>query len=89
MTKVVERLVITNFLDIEHADIEIKSFNVLIGPQASGKSVIAKLLWFFKSFIDSENLYYLIELNWVKLEDSVVNYQKYLRSRFICGSKIS
>ena len=47
MTSAVERLVITNFLGIEYADIEIKPFNVLIGPQASGKSVVAKLLSFF------------------------------------------
>ncbi|MGL6342316.1 MAG: AAA family ATPase, partial [Waterburya sp.] len=31
--------------------LEIKRVNILIGPQASGKSIIAKLLFYFKSFI--------------------------------------
>jgi predicted ATPase len=53
-----ERLVVKNFLSINHADMEIKGFNVVIGPQARGKSVLVKLLYFFKedfsrSFIEN------------------------------------
>ena len=43
-----ERLEIENFLCIKKADLDIKRFNVIIGPQASGKSVLAKLAYFFK-----------------------------------------
>jgi len=43
-----QRLIINNFKQISHADIEIKDFLLLIGPQASGKSTIAKLIYFFK-----------------------------------------
>ncbi len=43
-----ERLEIENFLCIKKAELEIKRFNVIIGPQASGKSVLAKLAFFFK-----------------------------------------
>ncbi|MGK5061865.1 AAA family ATPase [Janthinobacterium sp. LB3P112] len=46
-----EHLKIENFLTVKNAEIEIKSINILIGPQASGKSVIAKLVYFFKTFI--------------------------------------
>jgi hypothetical protein len=46
-----ERLIIKNFAGIQHIDIEIKKFNILIGPQASGKSICAKLLYYFKNFI--------------------------------------
>ncbi len=46
-----ERLIIQKFAGIQHIDIEIKQFNILIGPQASGKSVCAKLLYYFKNFI--------------------------------------
>ena len=45
-----ERLIIQNFAGIQHIDIEIKKFNILIGPQAIGKSVCAKLLFYFKNF---------------------------------------
>lgn len=46
-----EKLYIENFLGIKYLDIEVKKFNVIIGPQASGKSVCAKLLFFFKNFV--------------------------------------
>ncbi|WP_161990598.1 AAA family ATPase [Candidatus Methylobacter oryzae] len=45
-----ERIEINGFLTIDHADFEIKKINILIGAQAQGKSVIAKLVYFFKNF---------------------------------------
>ena len=44
-----EKLIIHNFLTIRSAEIEVRRFNLFIGPQASGKSVIVKLLYFFKA----------------------------------------
>ncbi|MBD2175735.1 AAA family ATPase [Pseudanabaena sp. FACHB-1998] len=46
-----EKLTIKNFAGIKELEIEIKKVNILIGPQASGKSVCAKLLFYFKSFV--------------------------------------
>lgn len=46
-----EKIEIKDFVGIKDITIEIKQINILIGPQASGKSVIAKLLYFFKNFI--------------------------------------
>ncbi|GAK53068.1 hypothetical protein U14_04327 [Candidatus Moduliflexus flocculans] len=46
-----ERLIIKNFVGIESLEIELRKFNILIGPQATGKSVVAKLLFYFKNFI--------------------------------------
>ena len=43
-------LVIDNFLIFDHAEIDINKFTVFIGPQASGKSIAAKLLYFFYHF---------------------------------------
>ncbi|WP_340123281.1 AAA family ATPase [Methylobacter svalbardensis] len=43
-----ERIEINGFLTIDHADFEIRKINILIGAQAQGKSVIAKLVYFFK-----------------------------------------
>ncbi|MGZ8238676.1 MAG: AAA family ATPase [Methylobacter sp.] len=45
-----ERIEINGFLTIDHADFEIRKINILIGAQAQGKSVIAKLAYFFKNF---------------------------------------
>ena len=44
-----ERLVISNFAGIKQLDLEARPFTVLIGPQSVGKSVTAKLLYFFQS----------------------------------------
>lgn len=44
-----EYLKIKNFLVIKNAEVELKKINVIIGPQANGKSLIAKLISFFNS----------------------------------------
>jgi AAA15 family ATPase/GTPase len=44
----VERVLVENFLVIKQADFQVGKLNVIIGPQASGKSVLAKLLYFFR-----------------------------------------
>lgn len=46
-----EKLTIKNFAGIKELDIEVKNINILIGPQASGKSICAKLLFYFKDFV--------------------------------------
>ncbi|HAO20548.1 MAG TPA: hypothetical protein DCQ37_08820, partial [Desulfobacteraceae bacterium] len=57
-----QKIRIKDFKAIKSADIEIKKTVLLIGEQASGKSTIAKLVYFFKSIKDdyldliSENL---------------------------------
>jgi predicted ATPase len=45
------RLKIKNFGPIKEIDIELKEINIFIGPQASGKSTIAKLIHFFEYII--------------------------------------
>lgn len=44
-----QKIIIRNFAAIEYAEIDIKKVVVLIGEQASGKSTIAKLIYFFKT----------------------------------------
>ncbi len=43
------RLVIKNFGPIEFVDLDLRNVNVFIGPQASGKSAIAKVFTIFKA----------------------------------------
>lgn len=46
-----EKIEIKDFVGIKDITLEIKQINILIGPQASGKSIVAKLLYYFKDFI--------------------------------------
>ena len=68
-----ETLEIRNFGGIKHIKLDINEITVLIGPQASGKSICAKLLFFFKKYfyeifhyekasIDDEFKHYLINM---------------------------
>jgi AAA15 family ATPase/GTPase len=45
-----EKLRIKKFGPIEHAEIDLKRINVFIGPQASGKSTLAKVISAFRSY---------------------------------------
>ncbi len=47
-----ERLIIQSFAGIQELEIELKRINILIGPTASGKSICAKLCFYFKSFME-------------------------------------
>jgi len=75
-----QRIEIQNFNGIENASIDIKNFLVLIGEQASGKSTIAKLIYFFKEIPDDffEKLYASENPQYDKLEDIT----KPLRQKF-------
>lgn len=46
-----EKLIIKNFAGFDHIEVDLKPINIFIGPQAAGKSVIIKLVYFFKSYI--------------------------------------
>jgi hypothetical protein len=45
------RLIVQKFSCIEQADIELANLTLIIGPQASGKSLISKLIYFFYEII--------------------------------------
>ncbi len=51
-----EKLIIKNFAGIEELEIEVKKINILIGPETSGKSICAKLLFYFKDFFQEISL---------------------------------
>lgn len=74
------KIIIKNFRAIDYAEIEIKPFTVIIGEQASGKSTISKLVYFFQKihYNVSKILmkYFLNEVyskNNIKLE--AINYE--------------
>ena len=44
-----QKIIVQNFGAINYAEIDIKNITILIGEQATGKSTIAQLVYFFKS----------------------------------------
>lgn len=58
-----EKLTVKNFLNIKDIEFNLSKINIIIGQQASGKSVIAKLVYFFKYFF-------------IKYRSSIQNKQK-------------
>ena len=48
MSQEMQRLIINNLGPIKHCDISLKKLTVLCGPQARGKSTIAKTVFFFR-----------------------------------------
>jgi len=68
-----EAMSIRNFLIIKKADIEVKKINVIIGPQAQGKSLIAKLLFFFKSISNSFSSGSLAQISKRELDKKILS----------------
>jgi len=44
-----EKIIVKNFSVIDNIEIDVEKINILIGPQATGKSLLAKLVYFFKT----------------------------------------
>lgn len=53
------RIVIDKFGPLNNVDLTINDINVYIGPQASGKSTLSKLIYFFLSVKDDCTQYYV------------------------------
>lgn len=51
-----EKIVIQNFLVIKEVNIKVNKINIIIGSQASGKSLVAKLLYFCREFLNDTYL---------------------------------
>jgi predicted ATP-dependent endonuclease of OLD family len=45
-----EKLIVRNFLSLRNVELELGKINIVIGKQAEGKSILAKLVFFFKDF---------------------------------------
>ena len=61
-----EKIIIENFGGLKKLEFDLKSINILIGPQASGKSISVKLMYFFKNF--TSEIFNAIENNETKRE---------------------
>lgn len=70
-----KRLRVSNFSCIKHADINIDRLTVIIGPQASGKSILCKLVYFFTDMI-------LIQRECLRERESFDSYKEQIRTKF-------
>lgn len=61
-----QRIVVKNFQGIKEADVSISKVLVIIGEQASGKSTLAKLIYFFQTI--QEDIFNLVFYDEKKLE---------------------
>jgi len=71
-----ERIEIENFGCIDYLDIEVNKINIFIGPQAAGKSLTAKLLYYFKSIFSEVKRI-------VDFELTIREFENFLRNKFL------
>ena len=76
-----QKLIIKNFRQIPYAEIDIAKFTIFIGPQASGKSTIAKLIYFFKSLQTYFSVHTFVS-NYIKEEDYYSSFIQSIEKRF-------
>jgi len=79
-----EQLSVSNFLSIKEISIEIAPITIVIGPQASGKSVLAKLTYFFRSIFTDELPQFIVSEKDVDNLNEVVS-EKFVRNFPIYG----
>lgn len=71
-----ETLEIVNFAGIHSITLDVKQINILIGEQATGKSICAKLLFYFKSFFE-------VMLDAAQEGETRTQFDARLRARFL------
>ena len=77
------RIEISNFGPIKECKMDVNQFTVLTGPQASGKSTIAKTIFFFKSLNDDLVKYFISAFEKNDFSSTVGSYSKILRKKFM------
>ncbi|MFC0297317.1 AAA family ATPase [Geobacillus jurassicus] len=76
------RIRIDHFGPVELFEEEITDVTILVGPQASGKSTISKLIFFFQSIPD-EWVDYLISFRQMEENNPFFEFNKRLRRKFV------
>lgn len=79
-------LVVRNFGPIKDINLEIKDYEIFIGPQASGKSTIAKLIYYFLSLKEDIKQYvieYIANNKGISPSNGQINIMKKHRTKFV------
>lgn len=72
-----ENLKIANFAGIKHLDIDLGNLTLLLGPQAVGKSIALKIIYFFRNLRS-----YILDFYTAKKEDNEKKLSTYLVQKF-------
>lgn len=78
-----QRIEIHHFGPMQHLSIEVNDFMLLIGPQAGGKSTIAKTIYFFKSLNDDLVKYFAEAINTNDFSKATGVYTKMISQKFL------
>lgn len=78
-----QKIEIRNFGPINELNLDIKDFIIFIGPQASGKSTIAKTIFFFKSLNDDLVKYFIESVDKNDFSKSIGTYAKSIRQKYL------
>ena len=78
-----QKIEIRNFGPIKELNLDIKDFSIFIGPQASGKSTIAKTIFFFKSLNDDLVKYFIESVEKSDFSKSLGTYAKSIRQKYL------
>jgi len=78
-----QKIEIRNFGPIRDLTINVKDFSLLIGPQASGKSTVAKTIYFFKSLNDDLKKYFINSFETRDFSKFIGVYGKSIRQKFL------
>ena len=75
-----QKIIIENFGPIQHAEVEVRQFTVVIGEQASGKTYLSKLVYFFNKLpIKLFDFVFLTDEEKISVED----FQNKIREEFL------
>ena len=75
-----QRIEVNNFGPLKNISLDIKDYMIFIGPQASGKSTLAKLVWYWKEFENTVvNFYQDLLLNEHRVHSQTSLLQAYWR----------
>jgi predicted ATPase len=78
-----QKIEIKNFGPIQKLDLDIKDFILFIGPQASGKSTIAKTIFFFKSLNDELVKFFIEAIEKNNFSKAIGTYAKHIRQKYL------
>jgi predicted ATP-dependent endonuclease of OLD family len=78
-----QKIELHHFGPLQHLSIEVNDFMLLIGPQAGGKSTIAKTIYFFKSLNDDLVKYFAEAINTNDFSKTTRGYAKMISQKFL------
>lgn len=76
-----KQIIIRNFGPVDSMKMDIQPINVLVGPQASGKSTVSKLIYFYRSI--PETLYGFLLKEAIPEADVLFEFNKVLIQKFV------